>query len=530
MAKKSYIAEKIQTLTDINEIYRYLNSLKRDLSEIIKVLRFNNFDFVDDYLYKRKNFKICRCCFEFIKEPCDKPECLKFYESKKLKTREAIIEGNKKRDYKKEVEKRHITISQDPNYYNEVVSKRAETKLERYGDSKYNNTEAIKEAHRNLDYEAIDLKRRQTNNERYGYDYTFEIPEHRERIKATNKEKYGYENPMQNPDIKAKAKAPNKERYGYDWIFQSPEYQESFKLIYILDHLNLPKPNPKIKQRNTSDIKDLYDKLKTLDIDIKLLESNDLDFFIPCINLGINYISFNNLDSMGPNYNLKITKKYKALGMDVFHIFESDNIDLWISMIKNKLHKNIKIPARSCVVKQINNKALKDFLDLNHLQGYCNAVIAYGLYKDSDLVACMTFSKPRFNKAYQYELIRFCVKQGITIQGGASKLFKAFLGDYKPISVISYANRRFSKGSIYETLGFKLMRETYPNYYYINESNVYARQKFQKHKLKELFDKDIIKYYNESETESVIMSKNGFSKVYDAGNLTYILNLASDLN
>lgn len=288
-------------------------------------------------------------------------------------------------------------------------------------------------------------------------------------------------------------------------------------------------PKPKIKQRNTSDIKDLYDKLKTLDIDIKLLESNDLDIFIPCINLGINYISFNNLDSTEPNYNLKITKKYKALGIDVFHIFESDNIDLWISMIKNKLHKNIKIPARSCVVKQITNKDLKDFLDLNHLQGYCNAVIAYGLYKDSDLVACMTFSKPRFNKAYQYELIRFCVKQGITIQGGASKLFKAFLRDYKPISVISYANRRCSKGFIYETLGFKLMRETYPNYYYINESNVYARQKFQKHKLKELFDKNIIKYYNESETESVIMSKNGFSKVYDAGNLTYILNLDSDL-
>lgn len=287
------------------------------------------------------------------------------------------------------------------------------------------------------------------------------------------------------------------------------------------------KPKIKIKQRNTADIKDLYDKLNALSINIELSKFNDLDIFIPCINLGINYISFNNLDSMEPNYNLKITKKYKALGIDVFHIFESDNIDLWISMIKNKLHKNIKIPARSCAVKQITNKDLKDFLDLNHLQGYCNAVIAYGLYKDSDLVACMTFSKPRFNKAYQYELIRFCVKQGITIQGGASKLFKAFLRGYKPASVISYANRRFSKGFIYKTLGFELISETYPNYYYVNKNNMYARQKFQKHKLKELFDKSIIKYYNENESESVIMSKNGFKKVYDAGNLTYGLRLYS---
>ncbi|HEG0266520.1 TPA: hypothetical protein SB288_001473 [Campylobacter coli] len=202
-----------------------------------------------------------------------------------------------------------------------------------------------------MDYEAIDLKRRQTNNERYGYDYTFEISEYRERIKITNKEKYGYENPMQCPEIQAKAKATNKEKYGYespiqcpeiqakanatnkekygyDWIFQSPEYQESFKLIYILDHLNLSKPKTKIKQRNTSNIKELYNKLETLDINIELSKFNDLDIFIPCINLGINYISFDNLDSVEPSYNLKITKKYKELGADVFHIFENDNIDL----------------------------------------------------------------------------------------------------------------------------------------------------------------------------------------------------------
>ncbi|EAI0948203.1 hypothetical protein E1I37_09735, partial [Campylobacter coli] len=69
-------------------------------------------------------------------------------------------------------------------------------------------------------------------------------PDIKAKAKATNKEKYGYESAIQNPDIKAKAKATNKERYGYDWVFQSPEYQESFKLIYILDHLKLPRNFP----------------------------------------------------------------------------------------------------------------------------------------------------------------------------------------------------------------------------------------------------------------------------------------------
>lgn len=293
------------------------------------------------------------------------------------------------------------------------------------------------------------------------------------------------------------------------------------------NNIKLVKPAKPVKTTSIADIKELYNKLNSLDINIELSKFNDLDIFIPCINLGINYISFNNLDSVEPCYNLKITKKYKELGLEVFHIFENDNIDLCVSMIKNKLHKNIKIPARNCEIKQVRNKDLRDFLDSNHLQGYCSAVIAYGLYKNSELIACMTFSKPRFNKAYQYELIRFCVKQGVSIQGGASKLFKTFLCDYEPTSVISYANRRFSKGFIYKTLGFELISETYPNYYYVNENNMYARQKFQKHKLKELFDKSIIKYYNENESESVIMSKNGFKKVYDAGNLTYGLRLYS---
>ena len=45
----------------------------------------------------------------------------------------------------------------------------------------------------------------------------------------------------------------------------------------------------------------------------------------------------------------------------------------------------------------------------------------------NQLVAVMTFGKPRFNKNYEYELIRYATKSGYHILGGAGKLLKYFL-------------------------------------------------------------------------------------------------------
>jgi hypothetical protein len=66
----------------------------------------------------------------------------------------------------------------------------------------------------------------------------------------------------------------------------------------------------------------------------------------------------------------------------------------------------------------------------------------------------MTFSKPRFNRNYEYELVRFASKLGCQVIGGASKLLKYFERNYNPKSLISYADRRYSNGKLYYSLGF----------------------------------------------------------------------------
>ena len=149
-------------------------------------------------------------------------------------------------------------------------------------------------------------------------------------------------------------------------------------------------------------------------------------------------------------------------------------------MINSKLGlTENKIYARKCIIKEVDNNIAKQFLDSNHLQeGKYIGKIRLGLYYNDILVSIMTFAKPRFNKNYDYELIRFCNLIDTNVIGAASKLLSYFRKTYKG-SIISYANRRFSNGKLYETLGFNLLNETEPNYFYIDGyNNMYSRNMF----------------------------------------------------
>ena len=145
-------------------------------------------------------------------------------------------------------------------------------------------------------------------------------------------------------------------------------------------------------------------------------------------------------------------------------------------MISNKLKLNTKIPARKCQIKELKYKEVRNFLDENHLQGACTSKINLGLFYNDELVEVMTFSKPRFNRNYDFELLRLCTKKYISVIGGASKLFKYFTSK-NPGSIISYANRRFSNGNIYRQLGFKELKASNPNHPIVEDVRYYFKRK-----------------------------------------------------
>ena len=83
-----------------------------------------------------------------------------------------------------------------------------------------------------------------------------------------------------------------------------------------------------------------------------------------------------------------------------------------------------KIMARKC---EVTNSVCGDFLDRNHIQPTPSHIIRYfNLVYDNEIVGSMTASRHHRQNAEGNPIIlsRLCFKDGVTVQGGASKLFK----------------------------------------------------------------------------------------------------------
>ena len=131
------------------------------------------------------------------------------------------------------------------------------------------------------------------------------------------------------------------------------------------------------------------------------------------------------------------------------------------------------------------------------------------------------FVKSSKEGSTQYELKRFSILTGYTIMGGASKLLKHFEREYKPNSLISYQNLRWSiRYDFYLKLGFEYLNYSEPSIFIIKNNKVYNRLNFQKHKLKDIpefiFDK------NSTGEENLL--KNGYRLLWDVGNLVFLKN------
>ena len=276
----------------------------------------------------------------------------------------------------------------------------------------------------------------------------------------------------------------------------------------------------------------------------EIIKPQELDIFIPNRNIavefnGIYWHSFGygnlspkqaDIDFQRQRHLLK-TELCEEKGINLLHIFENEWLDpikqeIWKSIIKYKLgFIDKKYYARKLKLKEIDNNTASQFFEENHLQGGQSlGSIKLGLFdENNNLISSMTFGKPRFNKNYEYELIRFASQKGTSCVGCAQKLFKYFIENYKPSSVISYANRRWasSLSNVYQKMNFEFIEKTKPGFYYFHISNpfeIYHRVKFQKHKLKELKEFD---NYDDNKTAEEIIFEKGYRKIYDSGNLVF---------
>lgn len=251
----------------------------------------------------------------------------------------------------------------------------------------------------------------------------------------------------------------------------------------------------------------------------------ELDIYIPSKSIAIEFdgLYWHNELNKDKDYHLNKTIECDKKGIRLIHIFEDEWLnkkDIVISIL-NDILDNTKnhIDARECEVIKIDNAStVNDFLIENHLQGTCPSTIRYGLYHNGGIVSIMTFGKSRHfigNGNYEYELLRFCNKKNYNVIGAASKIFKHFIKEYNPSNVVSYADRRWSIGKLYEKLGFILYNKSKPNYYYVIGNERKNRFNFRKSEL-------ICKYNcpkDMSEYEFCLSQK--WYRIYDCGCLYY---------
>ena len=277
---------------------------------------------------------------------------------------------------------------------------------------------------------------------------------------------------------------------------------------------------PSLHKRYSNPQKRLFDGIQAknkLFNDRTIIKPLELDIVLPDIKLAIEFdgIYWHSKKNEPLKHLTKTTLCEKA-GYQLFHIFDSDDLDIWKSMINAKLNLVKKIYARKCSIVSLSSSKAMAFCDVNHLQGGICAPINIGLIYEEHLVAVMQFGKPRFNKHYSWELLRYCQLKNTRVVGGAGRLLKHFRSSHEG-KIISYANRRWSTGLLYKALGFRFVKNTSPGYMYVKNGQIYSRMSLQKHKLKSM------KSYKDDLTGDEILKMEGYQKIFDCGNQVWEL-------
>lgn len=428
----------------------------------------------------------------------------------------------------------------------EIKQKIKNTCLEKYGVEHHNQREEVKRkinestiksqgAKRYLQTEVGQQKYKGTCLEKYGVENTFQSEEKKDKIKATNLERYGYESAIKNPIVQEKLKQRIQTKYGVDNVLQSLEIQEKVKNTN-LERYGVPwycmTEECQMAQGGGSNVNNRFAELLAK-YDITFKREFSLDYVVYDFKIGNTLIeidpTYTHNSTIGPYFNKHYTKPKdknyhlnksiiaQNCGFRCIHIFDWDNIDKIINLLLPKE----KIYARDCKIKEVSKRDTDNFLNLYHLQDTCKGQnYRYGLYYNDKLIELMTFGKPRYNKNYEYELLRLCSHKDYKVVGGSKRLFKQFLRQQNPTNIISYCDNSKFSGEVYGALGMTLINQTKPNCIWSKGSTKITDNLLRQRGFDQLFGTN----YGKGTSNRELILNEDFVEVYDCGQKVFEWN------
>jgi hypothetical protein len=261
--------------------------------------------------------------------------------------------------------------------------------------------------------------------------------------------------------------------------------------------------------------------------DRAILAGKEIDIYIPEKQLGIEinglyWHSFNPAAGQLEKRSQHLIKSQLAsrAGVQLLHFTDhqwSNQQPIVKSIISSKLGITSRVYARQCEIKQISSNMAKEFFNRTHLDGFASATTYIGLEQNGEVVQCMSIGNKRFGDRIGAEVIRFSTKLDHTVVGGLSRLLsysrKLFKG-----TIVTFCSRDVSAAGAYQTVGFTLIRETGPGYYWTDGTNIISRQKAQRKNLASWLPS-----YDTAKSEANNMFSAGYRRYWNSGN--YYLEL-----
>lgn len=389
---------------------------------------------------------------------------------------------------------RHRETYLNSSRVKEITSRIKETKEKRYGDSSYNNAEKIKK----------------TWNEKKKQYFAEKFPEINYDLLNDKKQLSELYDQMTVEDMASELNVHIQTVYRYlnDYGLRS-KYSSSLEKEMV----NFLKENG----------------VDNMTCNSRSIISKELDIFLPDYKVAIEmngiYWHHDQIQHIGKNYHYEKFKECEQKGIHLITVFS----DVWESkketvkrMILSKLGllSQKQVYARNCDIIDLKSSETRSFLTKNHIQGYTPASYCYGLKHKGNIVAVMTFSKPRAGIGKKRhdtaELVRYSTN--CRVVGGAGKLLSHFLRNNQFSNIISYSDNEWSRGDLYVKLGFVLEKEHKPGYFYYcpKEKIRKHRYNFAKHRL-------VAQGFNPNMTEAEIQYERGFLRIWDCGKRVWVL-------
>lgn len=407
-------------------------------------------------------------------------------------------------------------------------------------------------------------KVKRTCQSKYGVDFPMQNPIFLEKAKATNITNLGVEFPMMSDFVREKSKKTFSSKYGAESLresdyYRSLNFRNCMDVNYIgylgdkvseytceLGHvfkIDSSVYNHRIKGgikvcticnpkglRSASEI-EVYNFLGTIysgEILLNYRQKFEIDIYLPELRIGFEFngLYWHSNIFKKNRYHLDKTEFFEKIGIRIIHIWEdswSKNKDIIKSQIRNILGKSNRIFARNCHLVEIDSRSSKDFLEKNHIQGYTNCDINIGVFYSGEMVGIMSFNKFEGRNRMpegEWNLARYCSSIGSAIIGGPSKCLKYFFRHFSPKRIVTYADRDWSNGNLYEVLGFDLIGMSNPDYKYVINGTRVHKSNFTKSKISKKFGENL-----DNISENEFLRGKGIYRIYDCGKIKYEMNI-----